>query len=121
MALRRPEISVTEVAKVSHGGEKISSTLIRTCLAQGDIGEVIHLLGQPYHSEFVREGSRFVPKANYIMPKPGRYRVKMTCSERSLTTTVAVDLHGQIEMNRQESQQFSQQHNLFIEWHEQVS
>lgn len=121
MALRQPELCVTEVAKVSHDGEKISSTSIRTCLAEGRTGVIQHMLGQPYHSEFVRDGSHFVPSANRMMPKPGRYRVKMTCSGRSFQTTVAVDTHGQIEMNRQERQQFSQYYKLIIEWHEQVS
>ena len=81
----RPDFDTDVVELVQHGGDSISSSRIRSLLAEGDVARAAELLGAPYAvTGPVVEGDRrgrdldmptanVEPPADMILPAPGIY------------------------------------------------
>lgn len=94
-AFAKGKFSTTTVEKQQFDGEKISSTRIRNCLANGEVEEIIPLLGRPYETvgkviEGDKRGRKLgFPTANLfidedkLLPKQGVYAVKVTYNDQS--------------------------------------
>ena len=82
----RPEFETEVVELVQHGGDSISSSRIRSLLAEGDVAGAAELLGAPYTiAGPVVEGDRrgrelnmptanIEPPTDVILPRQGRLR-----------------------------------------------
>ncbi len=71
---------ITVISKKTRNNLKISSTLIRKLIRDGDVHLISHYLGKPYEIRGHLEGT--LTKAlyldrKYIMPKPGLYQVEI--------------------------------------------
>lgn len=88
------QFTTTTVDKQQFDGEKISSTRIRKCLANGEVEEIIPLLGRPYKSigkviEGDKRGRKLgFPTANLdihddkLLPRQGVYAVKVKYNDK---------------------------------------
>jgi riboflavin kinase / FMN adenylyltransferase len=71
---------VTVISKKTRNHQKISSTLIRKLIRDGDVHLIPNYLGKPYEIRGCLEGTlmkAFHTDCEYIMPKPGLYQVEI--------------------------------------------
>ena len=68
-------IDVTKVPKVEFQGVKISSTLIREKLLNGDVADLPEYLGSYYEVECEWDGIRLRPMPYFTLPGQGRYDI----------------------------------------------
>lgn len=71
---------VTVISKKTRNHQKISSTLIRKLIRDGDVHLIPNYLGKPYEIRGCLEGTlmkAFHTDRKYIMPKPGLYQVEI--------------------------------------------
>jgi riboflavin kinase / FMN adenylyltransferase len=88
-------VSVLSAPRINHNGEPISSTRIRECLTQGDVGQANALLGRVYRSGgTITPGKRLgrqlgVPTLNMewapdCLPRFGVYAVRVSTKSAGL-------------------------------------
>ncbi|MGE8081694.1 adenylyltransferase/cytidyltransferase family protein [Peribacillus loiseleuriae] len=83
-------IQVTKVEKVEFAGEKISSSLIREKLHEGNVEELSNLLGHSYEVKCDWGGSSLIPHPYYTLPAQGNYYVSIKNEFGSIGTVVEV-------------------------------
>lgn len=85
------KIEATEVKKVEHLSEKISSTRIREAILDGRISELEQLLGREYTTRAkVRDGHLSL-KEYYLLPEDGIYNVTIDTGLKRYPTQIYVD------------------------------
>lgn len=117
---RQSGLEVIEVDKVEWDGEKISSTLIRQCLHQGNVAKMKTLLGESYQTECERVNGSVVVKPYYTLPTPGRYHIRLIQGEKSYIDVATVCREGHVTLEAGKPNFVPNQESLFIEWNEQV-
>ena len=88
-------IDVTKVEKLEFQGEKISSTCIREKLLNGEVEELLSLLGHAYEVECEWDGKELKHKPYYTLPAPGCYEVTLKSMIGSFKTQVIVLKKGE--------------------------
>ena len=75
-------LQVVEVAQYTDNGAKISSTVIRSAMAEGDMVQARQLLGHPYIIIGMADSNGVVATDSYkLMPKDGRYACTINGSD----------------------------------------
>jgi len=105
----RPEFETQVVELVQHGGDSISSSRIRTLLAEGDVAGAAELLGAPYTiAGPVVEGDRrgreldmptanIDPPADVMLPASGIYAALATVNGDRLPAAVSIGVRPTFE------------------------
>lgn len=71
-------LQVVEVPQYRCEGDKVSSTIIRQTISEGDMARATQLLGHPYIIIGMAEGDGTVRGCEYkLLPKEGRYRASI--------------------------------------------
>ncbi|WP_052948644.1 FAD synthetase family protein [Mesobacillus campisalis] len=92
-------ISITKVDKVEIEGEKVSSTLIRKKLLEGEVEELANLLGSPYKVKGTWEENRLIPHPYYTLPAPGTYYVSLKSENGCIGTEMEVTGKRMLQCN----------------------
>jgi|SRR5690625_1715685 len=77
------------IPKKMYMDEKISSTLLRKLIGDGEVGMVPYYLGENHQvkvkTRYIKAGKRMTVQAmsDYILPKPGRYHVKIVDGDKT--------------------------------------
>ena len=85
---RAAGLEVVEVGQQLAGGEKVSSTVVRRAVADGDMERAARLLGEPYTviGRVESDGEIISPEREYkLMPPAGRYAALVGGVETELT------------------------------------
>ena len=105
----RPEFETQVVELAQHGGDSISSSRIRSSLAEGDVAGAAALLGAPYTiAGPVVEGDRrgreldmptanIDPPADVILPAPGIYAALATANGERRPAAVSIGVRPTFE------------------------
>lgn len=89
---------VLEVASpVTIGGERVSSSLIRSGIRKGELGYVRRLLGRPFcvylqNAAFSREQGKLkyaLGQIKQVLPPAGEYKVSLSCREEDTNSLLA--------------------------------
>lgn len=76
------QMDVIRVDPVTYRGQEISSTIIRSCIENGQMSKVIHYLGEDYEVEGtinIEENKVHIQlDRDYLLPKEGHYVVHLT-------------------------------------------
>jgi riboflavin kinase / FMN adenylyltransferase len=103
-----------KVDKIEWEGEKISSTLIRHLVLEGEIERIRSYLGKDYQTEgrivFRKKHVEVVLHPYYLMPAPGWYEVTVNLHQES-TTKIAIVREGRLTLLSPQGQVFP-----FYEW-----
>jgi riboflavin kinase/FMN adenylyltransferase len=83
-------IDVTKVPKVEFQGEKISSTLIREKLLNGDVADLPDYLGNYYEMECDWDGIHLRPRPYFTIPAHGRYDVNINHNGKLIPAGIMV-------------------------------
>jgi riboflavin kinase/FMN adenylyltransferase len=105
----RPEFETEVVELVQHGGDSISSSRVRSLLAEGDVAGAAGLLGAPYTiAGPVVEGDRrgrelnmptanIEPPRDVILPAPGIYAALATANGERRPAAVSIGVRPTFE------------------------
>ncbi|WP_429826213.1 bifunctional riboflavin kinase/FAD synthetase [Brevibacillus laterosporus] len=114
LELSKERYTVDIIGPVNRLGEKVSSTIIREYLHQGEVEQVRHLLGRPYKVKgTVIHGDKRgrtigFPTANvgvdepYLIGKNGVYGVRITVDEQTYDGVMNIGIKPTFELEKRE-------------------
>jgi riboflavin kinase/FMN adenylyltransferase len=95
---RRHRFTADGVDLLSPEGVRCSSTLVRTCLASGDVAGAARVLGRPHRVEGRLAGGVLAVPPGTAVPAAGRYPAVLTRSDARVCVEAVVEARGAIRV-----------------------
>jgi riboflavin kinase/FMN adenylyltransferase len=95
---RRHGFTADGVDLLSAVDVRCSSTLVRTCLAAGDVAGAARVLGRPHRVEGRLAGGILAVPPGTAVPAPGRYRTVLTGPDARVPVEAVVGAGGAIRV-----------------------
>lgn len=91
---RERNLPCTVIPEQRLNGNRISSTLIRRCMEEGDLKSANAYLGHPYRLTAICCPGALELPAGVALPKPGAYRCSATVNGHTFSAVVRLTLSG---------------------------